>query len=168
MSFLLSWLSFVLLIEPTPVQPVTSEVPAVFGLNLTAYHLVVDVTNNVEYLYQGGELIETHLVSTGCRDCFEIAYYTPLGTWRISREVDTLDDSQYGPYFLGLDKWEDGKWIRTSIGLHGTNEPDKLGQDASHGCVRHDNYLIRRYQKLLPIGTIVETVDNANSYQLAR
>jgi lipoprotein-anchoring transpeptidase ErfK/SrfK len=45
---------------------------------------------------------------------------------------------------------------RGEIGLHGTNHPELLGQDVSHGCIRIANRDIRRLSKILPLGTPVE------------
>lgn len=45
----------------------------------------------------------------------------------------------YGPWFLRLRGKEPTNKQWTSIGIHGTNEPDRLGTAASHGCVRLSN-----------------------------
>jgi len=71
----------------------------------------------------------------------------------------TNPQGEYGPYYLGLEKWENGDWVKTDIGLHGTNEPELIGQDASHGCVRHNNEVIARLANLLAIGTMVEITE---------
>lgn len=46
------------------------------------------------------------------------------------------------------------------LGIHGTNEPDKLGQDVSSGCIRLHNDVIDRLvnQIGLPLGTPVEVI----------
>ncbi|WP_338052762.1 L,D-transpeptidase [Protofrankia coriariae] len=44
------------------------------------------------------------------------------------------------------------------IGIHGTNQPNLLGQDVSHGCIRVSNETITRLARLLPLGTPVEIV----------
>ncbi|MBU1198749.1 MAG: L,D-transpeptidase [Nanoarchaeota archaeon] len=57
----------------------------------------------------------------------------------------------YGPYFLRLST---GNWdsqgnydsdARSSIGMHGTDEPEKLGQLASMGCIRFANKIIQKF-----------------------
>jgi len=122
-----------------------------------SFYVVVDVSENVEYVYKNGQLIMKSPVSTGSASRYEIPYYTPLGRWKIiSRESSS---GEYGPYFLRLARWQEGGYVRTDIGLHGTNEPQFLGRPASHGCIRHDNRVITQLYKLLPVGTVVETVE---------
>jgi lipoprotein-anchoring transpeptidase ErfK/SrfK len=41
------------------------------------------------------------------------------------------------------------------IGIHGTNQPEVLGQDVSHGCIRVANAVITRLARQLPLGTPV-------------
>jgi L,D-transpeptidase-like protein len=63
----------------------------------------------------------------------------------------------YGPYAYGLSGFSNvirhfngGDGV---IGLHGTNEPAKVGHDVSHGCIRMYNTDIRYLAHLLPLGT---------------
>jgi lipoprotein-anchoring transpeptidase ErfK/SrfK len=44
------------------------------------------------------------------------------------------------------------------IGLHGTNQPELLGQDVSHGCIRVANDVITEMVSYLPLGTPVEII----------
>jgi lipoprotein-anchoring transpeptidase ErfK/SrfK len=66
----------------------------------------------------------------------------------------------YGPYAFGLSGFSDvlksfagGNGV---IGLHGTNEPQYIGKDVSHGCIRLYNADILKLVQLLPLGTPVE------------
>lgn len=120
------------------------------------FRVVVDVSDNREYIYRSGRLLELYSVSTGSATRYEVPYYTPLGTWKvISKERSS---GVYGPYFLRLAYWNGHEFVPTSIGLHGTNEPALIGAPASHGCIRHTNKVITRLASLLPLGTIVQTV----------
>ncbi|HEY9785150.1 MAG TPA: L,D-transpeptidase [Candidatus Obscuribacterales bacterium] len=52
-------------------------------------------------------------------------------------------------------------WLGLSrgfIGLHGTNDPARIGRNVSHGCVRHKNADIRKLYSLVPLGTPVYIV----------
>lgn len=40
--------------------------------------------------------------------------------------------------------------------IHGTNQPETIGRDVSHGCIRVHNDVIRGLARLLPLGTPVE------------
>lgn len=54
---------------------------------------------------------------------------SPIGVFRISSRF-TPEMSGFGTRFLGLNvPWG-------SYGIHGTNRPDSIGQNASHGCIR--------------------------------
>ncbi len=55
----------------------------------------------------------------------------------------------FGPRILDL-KWADGK--PSGEELHGTSAPNELGQDVSHGCVRHSNADILVLSNLLNVG----------------
>lgn len=53
--------------------------------------------------------------------------------------------------------WADGR--RSGEELHGTNKPDQLGQDVSHGCMRHLNQDILKLYDALELGDRVAVVD---------
>ena len=44
------------------------------------------------------------------------------------------------------------------IGIHGTNQPQLLGQDVSHGCIRLSNDAIIRLAGTVPTGTPVDII----------
>jgi lipoprotein-anchoring transpeptidase ErfK/SrfK len=85
---------------------------------------------------------------------------TPIGTYFI---VDLLrppdPNGSYGPFTYDLSAHSDV--LKTFAGgdghvaIHGTNEPWLLGQSASHGCIRVSNPVIRRLERVLPLGTPV-------------
>ena len=51
-----------------------------------------------------------------------------------------------------LDEFNGGDGV---IGIHGTNEPEAIGSDVSHGCIRVDNDTITQMAGMLPLGTPV-------------
>jgi len=91
---------------------------------------------------------------------------TPVGTFYITDKLESVDpDGAYGPFALGLSGHSetltefsggDGQ-----IGLHGTNDPASIGDDASHGCIRTPNEVIEQLAALLPLGTPVHIVDGS-------
>lgn len=110
----------------------------------------------------------TEVLADGC-DCI-----TPTGTFRVKEIYDSIDwdwkgDSTrkrrpYGSYFCQLiDKY--GKNVP---GLHGTDEPKKLGKPASHGCIRIDNKditkLVKKYIKNGTLVEIIGTIPKLNSH----
>lgn len=85
---------------------------------------------------------------------------TPLGRnyYVDARFVPT--DPFYGSYALEtsayarLSDWPGGG----VVGIHGTNEPQHIGQAVSHGCVRMYNRDILRLRALAPLGTPIDVV----------
>jgi lipoprotein-anchoring transpeptidase ErfK/SrfK len=85
---------------------------------------------------------------------------TPTGVYFIVELLKTPDPGG-GPYAFGLSAYSTvltrfGAGGRGEIGLHGTNEPQFLGSDVNHGCIRIANRNITRLAKILPLGTPVE------------
>jgi lipoprotein-anchoring transpeptidase ErfK/SrfK len=90
-------------------------------------------------------------------------YPTPLGSFYM-RELARPRNPKgaYGPWAFGLSAYSnvlqtfgrgDGQ-----IGIHGTNQPDLLGQSVSHGCIRMRNATITKLAQMLPQGVPVEIV----------
>jgi lipoprotein-anchoring transpeptidase ErfK/SrfK len=80
---------------------------------------------------------------------------TPLGQnfyvqWRF-----VPADPFYGSYALEtsaysrLSDWPGGG----VVGIHGTNEPQRIGQAVSHGCIRMRNDDVAKLRSLAPLGT---------------
>jgi lipoprotein-anchoring transpeptidase ErfK/SrfK len=66
----------------------------------------------------------------------------------------------YGPFAYALNGYSevlpDFNGGDPIIGIHGTNQPDLVGQDVSHGCIRVTNDVITKLANLLPLGTPVQ------------
>lgn len=85
---------------------------------------------------------------------------TPTGTFSVTDKLDTQEpDSAYGRYAVGLSARSevisefaggDGQ-----IGIHGTNEPDSIGNAVSHGCIRAPQAVMEQLNSLLSLGTPV-------------
>jgi lipoprotein-anchoring transpeptidase ErfK/SrfK len=79
------------------------------------------------------------------RDFYVLARYFP-------------SDPFYGPFVLvtsaysKLSDWPGGGLA----GIHGTDEPNLLGQAVSHGCVRVSNSVAVALERLAPLGTPVD------------
>jgi peptidoglycan hydrolase-like protein with peptidoglycan-binding domain len=70
----------------------------------------------------------------------------------------------FGPRIVDL-SWANG--ARSGEELHGTNAPLQLGEDVSHGCIRHDNTSILALYDALSVGDKVAIVDSVNDPHLA-
>lgn len=84
---------------------------------------------------------------------------TDEGLKKVTTKLDeraTLEAGQrlwggpvFGPRMLDL-SWADGR--RSGEELHGTSAPNQLGEDVSHGCVRHSNLDIVKIFDSLKVG----------------
>lgn len=68
-------------------------------------------------------------------------------------------DTAYGTYAYGLSGYSDTLKAFNGgpgqLGIHGTNEPNRIGQKVSHGCIRLRNEDIEKLVPLLPLGVPV-------------
>ncbi|MCM3923921.1 L,D-transpeptidase [Frankia sp. AiPs1] len=83
---------------------------------------------------------------------------TPSGRFYLTELLRPADpNGPWGPYAFGLSGFSDVitqfNGANGIIGLHGTNRPDLVGTDASHGCIRLRNADIAKLAGILPIGT---------------
>jgi L,D-transpeptidase YnhG len=69
----------------------------------------------------------------------------------------------FGPCILNL-SWADGR--PSGEELHGTDDPVHLGEDVSHGCMRHDNGDILKLYAALNVGDRVAVVGAVNDAHL--
>ena len=62
------------------------------------------------------------------------------------------------------------RWLglsRKGYGIHGTNRPNSIGRNASHGCIRMRNREVEELFKMVAVGEKVELYDERNA-ELAR
>ncbi len=119
------------------------------------YRVVVRLCTHRMYVFRGQKLFLKAKTVVG-----KPSTPTPKGTFFI---VDLLrppdPNGAYGPYTYDLSAHSDV--LKTFAGgdghvaIHGTNEPWLLGQSASHGCIRVANPVIRKLERVLPLGTPV-------------
>lgn len=85
---------------------------------------------------------------------------TPIGRFYIIELLKPpTNDSVYGSFAFGLSGFSEtltsfagGEGV---IGIHGTNQPQALGSDVSHGCIRVANETIETLAGIIPLGTPV-------------
>jgi len=85
---------------------------------------------------------------------------TPGGLYYTTELVKTPNpDGVYGPYAYGLSGFSEV--LQTfnggpgQLGIHGTNQPERLGSKVSHGCIRLSNDDITTLAGILPLGVPV-------------
>lgn len=73
---------------------------------------------------------------------------TPEGNFRIeNKSLCPRGCGPYGTRFMGL--------VPSRVGIHGTNQPWKIGTRASHGCIRMHNRHVEDLFEKVPVGTAV-------------
>ena len=94
-------------------------------------------------VYENGAAISAFPIASGAGDT-----PSPIGVFRVvSRFLP--DMSGFGTRFLGLNvPWG-------SYGIHGTNRPESIGRNASHGCVRLRVEDAEKLYAMIPTGTRV-------------
>lgn len=88
------------------------------------YMIHVDVEQKRLTLFKGSEQINVYTIATGAYDT-----PTPVGVFTITHRFSG-EMCGFGTCFLGLNvPWG-------NYGIHGTNKPESIGYNASHGCIR--------------------------------
>jgi lipoprotein-anchoring transpeptidase ErfK/SrfK len=119
------------------------------------YRLVIRLRRHELHLWRGSDLVAMYPVAVGTRST-----PTPRGLFYIVELLEPpSSDGSYGPFSFGLSAHSqvlqrfgggDGR-----VGLHGTDQPQLIGSDVSHGCIRLSNAAVRRLARILPLGTPV-------------
>jgi len=120
-----------------------------------AYRVDVLQARHLLRVYRFGRLVSSYPIGVGKAET-----PTPGGVYYLKELLRPPNpDGAYGPYAYGLSGFSNtltsfngGDGV---IGLHGTDEPQLVGQDVSHGCIRLRNEDITRLAKELPLGTPV-------------
>jgi hypothetical protein len=86
---------------------------------------------------------------------------TPAGHFYVTEKLTPQGDPTYGPYALGtsaysptLTDWPGGG----VVGIHGTDQPQKIPGRPSHGCIRLRDADMTRLWSLIEVGTPIEIV----------
>lgn len=76
---------------------------------------------------------------------------TPQGYWKIQNKKILSDFGVFGTYWMGLNQ--------PGYGIHGTNQPELIGQAVSGGCIRMHNTDIQTLFPYVHIGTPIIITD---------
>lgn len=122
--------------------------------------IVINKTKRILTLYEGTNILKKYPIAQG-----KLPRYTPEGKFSI---VNKLIDPAWGG--AGIYKPVRGgapnnplgpRWMGLSIngggryGIHGNNNPQSIGTDASLGCIRMMNTDVKELFELIPKNTIV-------------
>lgn len=123
------------------------------------FSIIVDKSKNILTLKSGENVIKVYRVGTGTGGS------TPAGTFLVTNKIMNPPWHKPGegviPYgdprnVLGT------RWMgfnKTGYGIHGTWDPDSIGQQASAGCVRLLNADVEEIFEIVPVGTEVTIVE---------
>jgi lipoprotein-anchoring transpeptidase ErfK/SrfK len=145
-------------------------------VNVEGRYVVISLDEHRLYLMEEERVIWSAVVGTGTGTRLEGAgqkwdFSTPRGMFRIQLmekdpiwrvpdwafvergvPIPPLDDpSRREPGMLGTT----AIYLQHDIAVHGTNNPELLGQPVSHGCIRMTNEDVRRLYHEVQIGTPV-------------
>jgi lipoprotein-anchoring transpeptidase ErfK/SrfK len=125
-------------------------------LSQNPYKITVNLANHELVMTKDGqEVLRSGIVGGSPRTP------TPLGTYYITDPVDlrSRPGGAYGAYALGLSGYSEVLFEFNGgpgqIAIHGTNNPELVGQDVSNGCIRVPNDVIVQIATQAPLGTPV-------------
>jgi lipoprotein-anchoring transpeptidase ErfK/SrfK len=117
--------------------------------------VVISIPDRKLSLYEGGEVLKSWDIAVG-----KPSTPSPHGEATIVSRVK--NPTWYGPggkvVGPGRSNPVGTRWIGLSIkgfGIHGTNEPDSIGNAASHGCIRMRNRDVEELFAMVDTGTPV-------------
>ncbi|HEX8692535.1 MAG TPA: L,D-transpeptidase [Longimicrobium sp.] len=145
-------------------------------VNVEGRYIVISLQEHRLYVMEDSRVLWSTLVGTGTGTRLEGAgqkwdFSTPRGMFRVQRKEK--NPRWYVPDWAYIERgeripdrddprrWEEGMlgttalFLGEGIALHGTNKPELLGQDVSHGCIRMTNEAARQLYHDVEVGTPV-------------
>ncbi len=120
----------------------------------TSAKIEIDLSERILRVYRRGELRGEYTVAVG-----KPALPTPAGFFFVNQKLEPADPGGvYGVLALGISAFQPdlADWPNGGpVAIHGTNQPELIGQAVSHGCVRMRNRDIREVGRLVPAGSPV-------------
>jgi len=120
-----------------------------------ARRVVVSIPDRKLAVMESGRVVKTFPTAVGApaspspSGVFQIVNSIPDPTWYSKGKIVLPGPSNpLGPHWLGLSL--------KGYGIHGTSNPNSIGHNASHGCIRLRNTDIRELAKMVQIGDPVE------------
>jgi lipoprotein-anchoring transpeptidase ErfK/SrfK len=147
------WLKVLLPIRPNGSTGFVKAADVTLAEN--PYSIDVKLAEHRLVVTKGDEVIADEPIGVGTAST-----PTPGGKYYLKELLQPPDpNGAYGPYAYGLsgfsnelEEFNGGDGV---IGIHGTNEPELIGTDVSHGCIRMSNEAITALAAELPLGTPV-------------
>jgi lipoprotein-anchoring transpeptidase ErfK/SrfK len=120
-----------------------------------SFHVLINLDKHILKAWDGNKKIVRTPIGVG-----RAVTPTPVGLYYITELLKQPDPSgTYGPYAFGLSAHSDvlNEFAGRDgvLGVHGTNFPQGIGTNVSHGCIRLHNSAIIKLAHTLPVGTPV-------------
>lgn len=137
---------------------------AFFTVEEHNYHITIDISDNTVQVFQGDTpLFETPQSAVSGKP----SRPTPILRSYIDEKIPGGTQSPaYGSWILSIAAFSEslgtfGGGGMPKLALHGTNQPELMGQYESSGCVRIPNEVVDFIANTVPVGTIVDIVNGA-------
>ena len=147
------WIEVLLPVRPNGTSGYVKRADVTLAQN--PYSIEVDLAAFRLVVRNGEEVVMDTTIATAADNT-----PTPGGKYFTTELVQTPNPGgAYGPYAYGLSGFSDV--LQTfnggpgQLGIHGTNQPQLLGQQVSHGCIRLSNDDITTLAEMLPLGVPV-------------
>jgi lipoprotein-anchoring transpeptidase ErfK/SrfK len=120
--------------------------------------VVVSISAQMMWAYEGGELVNSSLVSTGTAETPEVT--TPIGHFSILTKYpsQTMEGTISGQYYRVEDVPSVMYFDNLGDALHGTYWHNNFGTPMSHGCVNLPLDVAAWMYEWAPIGTAVSVI----------
>jgi lipoprotein-anchoring transpeptidase ErfK/SrfK len=119
--------------------------------------IVVSLTEHKLMLFDGDRVVKTYQTASG-----KSSSPSPAGKFQVASMVANPVYRAHGQDVAPGPKNPVGtRWIGLNLkgyGIHGTNAPNSIGKDASHGCIRMRNKDVEELFALVAVGVPVELV----------
>lgn len=122
------------------------------------FSIVVDKSQNQLLLTEENRFIKSYTVATGRDNSTPVGIFTiiskvPNPVWYKQGAVVPPESPEniLGSRWLGIDK--------AGYGIHGSTDPNSIGQQVTAGCVRMTNADVEELFGIVPIGTEITIVD---------
>lgn len=150
--------------------------------------ITIDLSTNTAYLFENGELIRKSPAATGSGKELdsgddEWVFDTPKGHMKVKRKI--VDPVWRKPDWAFIEAGErvpppdsPKRYVKGKLGkyaldlgdgilIHGTDDPDSIGQRVSHGCIRLPNDMLDVVYHAAKVGTDVYVFESQPGQQAA-
>ena len=125
----------------------------------TSARIVIDLSARNLTVYRRGEQLGSFPVAIGTPQL-----PTPTGHFYVNQKLrPSVSGGPYGVLAIGISAFQmrlpASAWAQGGpVAIHGTNQPELIGQAISHGCVRMTNPAVLKVSAWVPSGSPVDII----------